>query len=158
MPAGAPRTVSPPPEECIRLGEDLIQWLTEKTKEPRLLLGQWWCIKHKMLRKDWKALTQIPEFLPYYEQAQQFMALKCLDGTIKEGFAQRYIRLYDRTLTEEENEKAKFDAEIRKPEQAAQTQKVIFEVNYKNDNVNDQVSISSPAISVTNTQCPEQGN
>ncbi len=145
-PGGAPRTVSPPPEECIKLGEDLFLWLSEKTKEPRLLLGQWWCLKQKMLRSQWNALKQVKEFLPYYEAAQQFMALKCLDGTIKEGFAQRYLRLYDRELVEEENEKAKFDAELRKPEQAATTQKIVFEVNYKNDNNYDQVEISPKII------------
>lgn len=104
MVAGRPRTVSPSPEECIKLGEDLLKWATEPTKEWRCLFQQWYSLKMGIRRKDWKTLIQSPEFLPYYEMAQASLAVKCVNGTMKDGFGQRYIRLYDRDLKEEENE------------------------------------------------------
>jgi len=117
MAGGRPRDVSPPPEKCIELGEDLKAWATEKTKEWRCLLGQWWCLKHGLLRSEWNTLKQAPEFLPYYEAAQQALAVRCIDGTMKEGFGHRYIRLYDRELIHKENKQAKFDAEIKNKNQ-----------------------------------------
>lgn len=131
--AGAPRTVSPSPEECIILGEDLVKWATEPTKEWRCLFQQWYSLKHSILRKEWKTLIQRAEFMPYYEKAQSSLAVKCVNGTMKEGFGQRYIRLYDRNLVEEETEKVKTEAEIRAKLDAKPDTKFVFEVNYKND-------------------------
>ena len=116
-PGGRPRTVSPQPEECVELGEDLLKWATEETEEWRCQFQQWYSLKMGILRKDWKALIQVPQFLPYYEMAQSALAKKAADGTMKEGFGQRYLRLYDRNLIEEENEQAKIDADLRKPDQ-----------------------------------------
>lgn len=153
--AGAPRTVSPPPEECIRLGEDLVKWATESTKEWRCLFQQWYSLKQGILRREWKLLIQIEEFRPYYEKAQAALAVKCVNGTMKDGFGLRYIRLYDRDLVEEENEKAKMDAEIRRQDQAANTQKIVFEVNYPNDNINNQVEILPKNLSASDTESPK---
>jgi hypothetical protein len=113
-PGGRPRTSSPSPEECIELGKDLVEWVTEETTEKRLLFSQWWSLKQGMLKKEWKALKEIPQFLPYYEQAQSALALKAIDGTMEKSFGHRYIRLYDRELIEEENNQARFDAELKK--------------------------------------------
>ena len=115
MVAGRPRTVSPTPEECIELGKDLVAWATEETKEWRCLFQQWYSLKHGILRKDWKAMVQVPEFLPYYEMAQAALSKKSVDGTMEKTFGQRYIRLYDRELIEEENAQAKIDAELKRP-------------------------------------------
>lgn len=116
MTAGRPRTSTPPPEECIKLGEELVQWATEPTKEWRCLFQQWYSLKKGILRKDWKSLVQREEFVPYYEKAQSALAKRAVDGTMKDGFGQRYIRLYDRELIEAENEQAKFDADLKKTE------------------------------------------
>lgn len=130
MAGGRPRTVSPSPKECIELGKDLEKWSTEKTKEFRCLLGQWWCLKKGLLRSEWNTLKQCPQFLPYYEKAQQAMAVKCLNGTIKEGFAHRYIRLYDRELVEDENEKAKHLSDLRKSENTALGNYLVQTIDY----------------------------
>lgn len=115
-----PRTSTPDKNDTIKLGEDLVQWATENTKEWRCLLSQWWCLKQKMPRAQWKAMKLLPEFLPYYEIAQQAMAVKCVKGVMKDGFGQRYIRLYDPELKEEEDNKKRFEAELKKmsPEEA----------------------------------------
>lgn len=117
MPAGRPRTSSPTPDECVKLGEELVEWATEETKEWRCLFQQWYSIKKGILRKDWKALVQIPQFLPYYEIAQAALAKKAIDGTMEKSFGQRYVRLYDRGLIEVENEQAIFDADLKKIEE-----------------------------------------
>lgn len=114
MTAGRPRTSSPSLEECIELGKDLVAWVTEETDEKRILFSQWWSLKQGMLKKEWKALKEISEFLPYYEQAQSALALKSIDGTMEKSFGHRYIRLYDRELIEEENNQARLDAELKK--------------------------------------------
>lgn len=113
MAGGRPRTVTPPPEECIKLGEDLIAWLHE---EKRLHLSGWWALKQGMLRKEWEALKMCPEFLEYYEKAKAYMVHICLDGTIKEGFGHRYLRLYDRELIDEENAQKKWESDLKSKE------------------------------------------
>lgn len=114
MPAGRPRTSSPSPEECIKLGEELVKWATEPTTEWRCLFQQWYSLEKGILRKDWKNLIETPEFSPYYEKAQSALAAKAVNGTMEKSFGQRYVRLYDRGLIEVENEQAKFDAELRR--------------------------------------------
>lgn len=113
---GAPRTTSPSPEECDELGKDLIEWASYQEKEgekKRLLFSQWYCVKHGLLRNQWKALILIPEFLPYYEQAKTLMALKTIDGTMEKSFGHRYLRLYDQGLKEHEDDTKRQDAEMR---------------------------------------------
>ena len=116
-PGGRPRTSTPPTEECCRLGEEMVKWFTKKdTKELRFRFAQWYSEQKHMLRKDWKNLVLLPEFKPYYENVQSILTIKCLDGTVKEGFGQRYLRLYDRELVEEENKEAKFQADLKSKE------------------------------------------
>ena len=130
---GRPRTSSPSPERCIELGEDLVKWATEKTDEWRCLFQQWYSLKQGILRKDWKTLIQTDEFLPYYEKAQSVLSMRAVDGTMKEGFGQRYIRLYDRALTEEENEAKKFDAQLRKDVLRDTADILVNVINYSKD-------------------------
>lgn len=131
-PVGRPRTSSPTPEECIKLGEDLVKWATEETKEWRCLFQQWYSLKQGILRNDWKALIKTDEFRPYYEKAQSALAMRAVDGTMKEGFGQRYLRLYDRELTEEENENKKFESELRKDVLRDTADFVVQVIDYKN--------------------------
>ena len=110
---GAPRTLSPTPEECIKLGKELQKWaLEEDVDDPHLTFSEWYSIEKFILREKWKALIKCPEFRPYYEQAQALLAKRCKNGTMEKSFGQRYIRLYDRDLTEEENETFAFKAEL----------------------------------------------
>lgn len=149
MQVGRPRTTSPQPEECVELGEDLLKWATEETEEWRCQFQQWYSLKKGILRKDWKNLIVTPEFSPYYEMAQAALAKKAADGTMKEGFGQRYLRLYDRNLIEEENEQAKIDAALKKSIESTTPQKIVFEVNYSNDG-NNTVQVSPQTIPTSN--------
>ena len=122
-PGGAPRTVSPSPKECEMLGKELALWATEETEEFRCLFQQWYSIKKGILRKEWKTLIQRPEFVPYYEIAQAALAKRCIDGTMKEGFGHRYLRLYDRSLVEEENDNKLFDTKLKLMKESDDKQK-----------------------------------
>ncbi len=137
-PGGRPRTTSPSPEECIELGKDLVKWATEKTKEKRLLLSQWWSLKHHMLRDEWKALKHIPEFLPYYHEAQVAMAIKTIDGTMEKSFGHRYIRLYDRELVEEENNQMRWEAELKKMSSEDISNLLVKVISYKDSKESKQ--------------------
>ena len=58
----------------------------------------------------------MPEFLPYYEKAQSIMRQKCVNGTIEKSFGQRYLRLYDRDLRDDEDDTKRFESSLRKEE------------------------------------------
>lgn len=112
-PGGAPRTVSPPPEEVIKLGEDLLKWMSEKTNEKRTVWALWYT-SHWLLEKDWKNLKQRPEFVPYYERARALMANKLHNDVLEKGIAHRYLRLYDRELCAHEDEDKRYEYELKK--------------------------------------------
>lgn len=60
---------------------------------------------------------------------------------------------YDLFLREEKRQQAEFESSLKQKEENTQQQKVVFEVNYKND-TDYPVSISSPSISATHTSSP----
>lgn len=104
MPGGRPRTSVPEKEELIKLGEDLLSWASEKKKgELRCRWCEWYARKHFFIRAQWKHMIEKPEFRPYYETAQTFLAEKWIDGTINQSIAHRYLRIYDPELKEHEN-------------------------------------------------------
>ena len=104
MPAGRPRESIPEREELIKLGQDLLEWASEKKKgELRCRWCEWYACKHFILRAQWKRMIDTPEFRPYYEAAQPYLAEKWIDGTINQSIAQRYLRLYDPELRENED-------------------------------------------------------
>lgn len=112
-PVGAPRTTCPSKEECIELGKDLVEWATEETKEIRTAFCFWYGLKHGILFKTWKLMKQKDEFRPYYERARAALAQKMHVQELEKGMSHRYIRMYDRDLTENEDEKVKYDAEVK---------------------------------------------
>lgn len=114
MTGGRPRTAIPEKEELIKLGEDLLNWASEKKKgELRARWCEWFACKHFFLRDQWKRMIDTPEFRPYYEAAQPYLAEKWIDGTINHSIAHRYLRIYDPELKENEDKDA--DAtELRK--------------------------------------------
>jgi len=137
MAGGRPRTSVPEKEELIKLGEDLLSWASEKKKgELRCRWCEWYAKKHFFIRKQWKRMLDTEEFRPYYEAAQVFLGEKWIDGTIHQSIAQRYLRIYDPELREQEdadeNDKelrkaAALKGEARAVEQAKQ--EVLEEVN-----------------------------
>ena len=99
MAGGRPRTSVPEKEELIALGEDLLAWASEKKKgELRCRWCEWYSRKHFFVRAQWKHMIEKPEFRPYYEAAQTFLAEKWIDGTINQSIAHRYLRIYDPEL------------------------------------------------------------
>ncbi len=117
MPAGAPRITTPPKEECIELGKDLVKWATEETNEIRTSFSFWYALKHSIIYEEWKLLKQKKEFRPYYEKARAALASKLHKQQLEKGLSHRYIGMYDRELTEHENDQAKFNASLKKEEQ-----------------------------------------
>ena len=113
MVAGAPRTTTPEPEECIELGKDFIKWLTEDNGELKTSFQFWYAIKHGMVRDVWKALVKTPEFRPYYEVGRAYMAKEIHSQKLEKGLGHRYIRLYDRELAAEEDETKLYDAKLK---------------------------------------------
>ncbi len=152
MPAGMYRTCSPDPEECIQLGEELLKWATEQTGEFRFRFPQWYSLKKNILRDDWKALIKTPEFRPYYEKVQSIFADKCLAEYVKEGFGQRYLRLYDRDLVEDENDKAKYLSDLKKEENNSQPQQIVIQVSH---DLAAGSNISTPTVPIKNNQSPQ---
>lgn len=113
-PGGAPRIVTPPKEECIKLGEDLVQWATEETDDIRTSFSFWYSLKHSIIYEEWKLLKIKPEFKPYYEKARAALASKLHKQQLEKGLSHRYIGMYDRELAEHEKEIADEDATRKK--------------------------------------------
>jgi hypothetical protein len=113
MVAGAPRTTSPSPEEVIKLGKEMLAWVKEKNP---IHIKQWYSIEKGIIYKDWKALIQLKEFLPYYEQALNIISLKYIDKTseIRDSVAHRFLRVYYKDVKDEEDETAKFLEDLKK--------------------------------------------
>lgn len=114
MPGGRPRTLEPQStEELIKLGEELVAWAQVETKPPRVRMAQFYSIEKHILRNHWKGILQRPEFLPYYQEAQALLAARVMNtDVLDKSYGNRFIRLYDRDLTEEENETMRMKAEL----------------------------------------------
>ena len=136
---GRPRTSVPEKEELIELGKDLVAWASEKQKgELRARWCEWYSRKHFFIRAQWKHMIEKPEFRPYYEAAQTFLAEKWIDGTINQSIAHRYLRIYDPELKENEDVDSDVEAErkakaLKGEARAAEEQKqeVLAEVQRK---------------------------
>jgi hypothetical protein len=137
MPAGAPRTTSPPKEEVIKLGIALVKWATEKTPEDEPLRSrfcEWYTLEEiGMIRRDWEALIRLEEFRMYYERAQAALGRRLIDGTVNPSIGHRFMWHYVPEAKEQEIEKMTIQAEITAKLDAKPDTKFVFEVNYKND-------------------------
>lgn len=123
MGTGRPRALTPSKEEVIELGKELVEWVSVEDKDnPRLMFAEFYSgVKH-ILRREWKALLKLDDFAPYYEQAQQILAKRCLDGTMEKSFGHRYLRLYDRELTQEEDKLLAYKAELARKQKEEEEQ------------------------------------
>ena len=103
MVAGAPRTVTPPYDDLIALGKEMVQWF--KDHPETLHIQEWYSIEKMILYKDWKAIIVKPEFFPYYEQALAIVGKKYLDKTsnIRDSVSHRFIRHYFKHTKEDED-------------------------------------------------------
>lgn len=133
MAAGRPRTVSPSPAECHKLGKEMLEWV--KINKPTHL-SEWFSIEKQIIWKKWNAMCEVPEFLPYYEQALSLVGKFARDGTLNPSIAQRFLSLYHRDLKHEEIETAK----AKKSEDKQVTQEVILKVQYDSQD-NPKISL-----------------
>ena len=118
---GRPRTVSLPPEEMIELGKEMVEWVI---KNDPLQIFQWYSHVKHFTYKQFDTMKAAPEFFPYYEEAQNYIALKYINGEskqIKQGISERFLRVYFKDMKKEENELItyKIEAEILAKEKAA---------------------------------------
>ncbi len=126
MTAGRPRTVTPPPEEMIKLGEEMIEWV--KKNKP-LHLSQWYSIEKFITDKTWECMQVAPEFFPYYERALKLVGQQYLDkrSNVREGISQRWQRVYFKDLRKSEDIDAEEEA-ARKASALKSEAKAIEEV------------------------------
>jgi len=112
--SGTPRTTSPPKEEVIELGKKLVKWATEESKELRCRFCEWYTLEEiGMIKKEWKALVQLPEFRLYYERARAALGRRYLDGTINPSVGHRVMWHYVPESAEQEKEKIDHQEEAR---------------------------------------------
>ena len=127
MVAGRPRTVSFPPEEMEKLGQEMILWIMA---HPDILhLSEWYTIEKYFTYNQWKAFLQCNDFLPYYEVALKMVGRKYLDKTsnIRDSISQRWQRVYFKDLKEEEDETKVFESGLK-----AKENQVVDEKHSKN--------------------------
>lgn len=107
MPAGRPRTVSPPPEELEALGMEMIDWL-ETTEIDFLHVSDWYSLHKGFTDKAWETMTDRSEFIPYYNKALKIVGRKYLakDSPIEPSLKQRWQRVYFKDLRKEEDQTA----------------------------------------------------
>lgn len=112
-PIGRPRVICPPHDDLIALGQEMIEFL--ETHPDILHIQEWYSIEKMILYKDWKNITQKPEFFPYYEKAMSIVGRKYIDkkSDIRDSISHRFIRHYFKHVKEEEDEQARFIATLK---------------------------------------------
>lgn len=118
---GRERTVSLSEEEMIALGEEMLEWIS---KNPDIIhMRQWYSIIKGILHKEWQTYIRRPEFIPYYEKAMSFIALKYLDknSIVRDKVVDRWQRVYFPDLRDSED-KDKDDDMQRDKQVAKETQ------------------------------------
>ena len=113
-----PRTVSPSPEECVKLGEEMVAWV--KANNPTHL-SEWYSLEKMIPWNMFNAMCEVKEFLPYYEVALNLVARNARNGILDKTIAQRFLGLYHRDLKKYDMEmvehaakaKASADQEIK---------------------------------------------
>lgn len=117
MPAGCPRTATPTKEEVIELGKDLVRWASEDPEDPkdkRTAWCFWYAEVQGMIKSQFSALKQLPEFRHYYEIARSKMAKRLHNEELEKGLCHRYLRYYDQDLADAEDETKRFDADLKR--------------------------------------------
>lgn len=111
-----PRTICFPPDEMIKLGEEMISWIENN---PDILhLSEWYTIHKMFTYNEWKTFIVKEEFFPYYEKALKMVGKKYLDKTsnIRDSIANRFLRVYFKDAKESEDEQAQMLSDLRKKE------------------------------------------
>jgi len=100
-----PRTASLEPEEMIKLGEEMIEWVIENKP---IHLSMWYTQHKDITDKDWDAMRQIPEFLHYYNKALKLVGYAYLDkdSKVDTRLKDRWQRVYFKDLKKQEDQDA----------------------------------------------------
>ena len=108
---GRPRTVSFEPDEMIKLGEGMVKWCSENKP---LHLSQFWSVYKDISDDDWETLKKRPEFVRYYAKAMRIIGYSYLDKDSKVDcrVKDRWLRVYFKDLKNQEDEDAKFKAQL----------------------------------------------
>lgn len=118
-------------EDCVRLGEELLEWLNDKDGGKFCThFVRWYGIKHQMFEKDWKDLKRRTYFAPYYQKARKILTENIMNNQkVAQSYGNRYIGMYDPELHEWEEEKAErqVEREIRKKKKDVENEKIAFE-------------------------------
>lgn len=107
-PGGAPRTVTPPEEEMIALGKEMIDWVSRNRP---LHINQWYSVHKGILWETYKEYCRRAEFAPYNERALAIIGENYINGTVNASIAHRFMRHYFKDIKEDENELITFKAE-----------------------------------------------
>lgn len=110
-PGGRPRTITPPKDYIIQLGEEYLEWLEEHPEAVHHT--EFYSIEKRILRDQWDDICETQEFKGYYEQARNILAKRHMTGAVKEGIAHRFLRLYLKDLRDEENADKVFESNLR---------------------------------------------
>lgn len=115
---GRPRTVTPQPEEMIKLGEEMVAWV--KINKP-VHLNQWWLIEKDITKRVWEGMRDAPEFRHYYEKALSIIGNNYIekDSNVDPRVKDRFLRLYHKDLTSQED--ADMDAEALRKKSIAES-------------------------------------
>lgn len=113
MVAGAPRTVSPPPEELIEIGKQMVKWVEDNHP---LHLSAWWSTKEGYPQNMWDTMIERKEFTPYYEQALLMIGYQYLTkhSDVRDGISQRWQRVYFKDLRKREDADLKYAEELKR--------------------------------------------
>ena len=125
MPAGAPRTVSLEPEDMIKLGEEMIEWVKENKP---IHLSMWYTQHKDFTDKQWDTFIKCSEFFHYYTKALKLVGYGYLDKDSKVDvrLKDRWQRVYfkDLKLVEDEDAKDKADREAEALKGQAKAQEI----------------------------------
>lgn len=109
---GRPRTVSPEPDELMKLGEEMVEWV--RIHKP-IHLSQWYTMEKDIPDNVWNTYRQRPEFMHYYTKALKLVGYQYLDkeSQVDVRLKDRWQRVYFKDLREQEDEDARFNASLK---------------------------------------------
>lgn len=118
MAGGRPRTVSPQPEDLVKLGEEMVDWV--KSHPDIVHICEWWCIEKEFLESQWETMIKRPEFVSYYEIVMRLVGLKYIskDSKVRDNISARWQRVYFKDLRKSED--ADLDAEAERSKKVAE--------------------------------------
>lgn len=112
MAIGRPRTVSPPDEELEKLGQQMLDFVSDK-KNNVLHLSEWWSTEMFFIERVWDTICRREAFVPYYERALRIIGKKYIDkdSKVRDGISQRWQRVYFKDLKHSEDKDSEADYE-----------------------------------------------